>query len=350
MDPIPHIPPSAKKNKKAAKKAKKGGSVSMVSIPTPIPRNSTKEEVFLTVLRSGIAEGNLLDTKLYTYTRRTPVGVDMPRPVYANEAALTNVSDYFVTLFQWDFQEGRMSTDDYDYMSDSDLEDAEEDDNSNGWVSTHGLQTATLASLQKSPADGAAEVGDGTEETITAEVPTPAVTVDVGHHVVTVERPVVLETVAFKTFHAFVFWTLTGKVSFAPLRSQSSSAHLQYESKSRKPFDPPACSPKSMFRFAHMCGISELKKLALNDIVSKLAPDNVLTELFSSLTARYTEVLEAEVEALVKKGLTQAVLSEMPHWMAKVATGSLGTQSGDVIAMLLQRLSRDLGSSSNGWY
>ena len=31
-------------------------------------------------------------------------------------------------MFEWTFQEGRVSTDDYDYMSDSDLEDAEESD------------------------------------------------------------------------------------------------------------------------------------------------------------------------------------------------------------------------------
>lgn len=29
-------------------------------------------------------------------------------------------------MFEWDFQEGRESTDDYDYMSDSDLEDADD--------------------------------------------------------------------------------------------------------------------------------------------------------------------------------------------------------------------------------
>lgn len=129
----------------APKSARKGDR--KANHPSPIPRTLTKDELFLATLRSGITDGNLFNTKLYTYSRRTPSAVDKPRPVYANEAALKHASDYFVscalsysvcwdisdiliarlgTVFDWDFQEGRMSTEDYDYMSDSDLEDADE--------------------------------------------------------------------------------------------------------------------------------------------------------------------------------------------------------------------------------
>lgn len=68
-----------------------------VKHPTPIPRSLTKDELFLATLRSGITDGNLFNTKLYTYSRRTSSVVDKPRPVYANEAALKHVSDYFVS-------------------------------------------------------------------------------------------------------------------------------------------------------------------------------------------------------------------------------------------------------------
>lgn len=69
----------------------------IASIPPPLPRGASKDQLFLAALRSGITEGDLLDVELYAYTRRTSSAVDMPRPVYANEAALKHASEYFVT-------------------------------------------------------------------------------------------------------------------------------------------------------------------------------------------------------------------------------------------------------------
>lgn len=67
------------------------------SIPLPLSRESTKDQLFLAALRSGITGGDLLNVELYTYTRRTSSGADTPRPVYANEVTLKHASDYFVT-------------------------------------------------------------------------------------------------------------------------------------------------------------------------------------------------------------------------------------------------------------
>ena len=67
---------------------------------------------------------------------------------------------------------------------------------------------------------------------------------------------------------------------------------------------PPECSPKSMYRLADEVGLSiytfgtpgnlnlsqlgltELKKLAMEDIKTKLSSDNILVELFSTFTWR----------------------------------------------------------------
>ena len=95
----------------------------------------------------------------------------MPRPVYANEAALKQASDYFVTstslqlprhhyrvsllttgtVFEWKFREGRESTDDYDYMSDSDMEDAEDP----------GPGTVQSIATYVKGKDGVSDSGDG---------------------------------------------------------------------------------------------------------------------------------------------------------------------------------------------
>jgi len=168
-----------------------------------------------------------------------------------------------------------MSTDDYDYMSDSDLDNAEDD------VTEHSKKPAT-------------EQGMSCTRPVT-EVDIPAPVLESG------------------------------------MRSEPSSKHLEYQSKCKKPYDPPECSPKSMYRFAHLCGIDELKKEAVNDLTSKLTSSNIWIELFeSSLTTRYPEVQEI--------GLEPEVLGALPQWLTRLASGELGPQSGDVVAKLIQKI------------
>lgn len=113
MEDLGHGVPRLGKGPISSKRGKKKGSSALVpgyngdstidtllrisSIPPPLPRESSKNQLFLAALRSGITGGDLLDVELYAYTRRTRSGVDMPQPVYANEAALKHASEYFVT-------------------------------------------------------------------------------------------------------------------------------------------------------------------------------------------------------------------------------------------------------------
>lgn len=141
---------------------------------------------------------------------------------------------------------------------------------------------------------------------------------------------------SFYRIQAFVFYLLTGIVDFAPLRSQSITVA---RSATRTPqHQAPSCSPKSMYRLAHLYGIKELQALAIQDIASKISHENIVPELFSSLTARYPEIQQTEVNFLIDKGFTAGVFAAMPTWISKVASGSLGRLSGDVLALLLQRL------------
>ena len=99
--PIPH----GKRKKKRGLWVRAGSDPNLgidelpriTSIPPPLPRGTSKDQLFLAALRSGITGGDLLDVELHAYTRRTSSAVDMPRPVYANEAALKHASEYFVT-------------------------------------------------------------------------------------------------------------------------------------------------------------------------------------------------------------------------------------------------------------
>ena len=49
----------------------------ITSIPPPLPRGTSKDQLFLAALRSGITGGDLLDVELHAYTRRTSSAVDI---------------------------------------------------------------------------------------------------------------------------------------------------------------------------------------------------------------------------------------------------------------------------------
>ena len=105
------------------------------------------------------------------------------------------------------------------------------------------------------------------------------------------------------SWKAFIYYLYTGKVAFACLRSQgrapTPSTVVRKENLSPS---PPLCSPKSMYKLAdevsipvitpHMArlkqfqlGISDLKELARDDILSKLSNENIVIELFSTFTS-----------------------------------------------------------------
>ncbi|EPQ57478.1 hypothetical protein GLOTRDRAFT_120638 [Gloeophyllum trabeum ATCC 11539] len=89
-------------------------------------------------LADSMQDGQFLDTRFFAYSKRRHLGrVDTPLPVYANSELLKDKSPYFTTLLSSeDFSECSLNVleggfpkdqqsffDDYDYGSDSDLED-----------------------------------------------------------------------------------------------------------------------------------------------------------------------------------------------------------------------------------
>ncbi|KZT08415.1 uncharacterized protein LAESUDRAFT_66371 [Laetiporus sulphureus 93-53] len=313
-----------------------------------VPRGASVDEILFAVLNFGISNGMLFDAELHAYSNRTASGtVDGLLPVYANSVALKNASEYFARLLSADWAD-RASVDgeEYDYASDSDLEDVDESEGDMDGVSSKPFQrlaTHSSASVQERKPlkdnhdNGVAslEAAQSSSSLSAQESPMDAKTSGSADHG-RIRR--ILPAVAYKTLKAFAFYTLTKKVDFAPLRSQPTSIRREKASTHRMAYDSPQCSPKSMYRFAHMCEIKELKELALEDIKSKLSPDNILEELFSTLTSRYPEVQKAEVAYLLDNGLTPDVIAAMPDWIAKVAAGELGPLSGDVLAILFEKL------------
>lgn len=172
----------------------------------------------------------------------------------------------------------------------------------------------------------------------------------------------------FHRLQAFVFYLLTGTVVFAPLRSQSTTVA---RSATRTPqHQAPSCSPKSMYRLAQL--VSRLASISdpnkqhwtarnqrtagagnprhrFKDIACQHCARIVLIShsqvhlshhTLPPLTSgfRYPEIQQIEVNFLIDKGFTTGVFAAMPTWISKVASGSLGCLSSDVLALLLQRL------------
>ncbi|KAF9449061.1 hypothetical protein P691DRAFT_646693, partial [Macrolepiota fuliginosa MF-IS2] len=76
-----------------------------------------------------------------------------------------------------------------------------------------------------------------------------------------------------------------------------------------------------MYRFADYADISELKSLAKEGIRKNLTKANVVTELFSSFTSKYQEIIELEVGFLVDN-FTNDVAQELDEMLQLVVLGT----------------------------
>jgi hypothetical protein len=124
----------------------------------------TQTQLMQVALKRSLAQGSFVDTKFYAFSRRRTTGVvDEPRPIYANSAILKARSPYFagrgsslsspisataytksLLVFNGGFKEAKMTllsggfpadeesfNSEYDYASDSDLGDEQDEEDSN---------------------------------------------------------------------------------------------------------------------------------------------------------------------------------------------------------------------------
>ncbi|OBZ67212.1 hypothetical protein A0H81_12855 [Grifola frondosa] len=297
--------------------------------------------VFMTV--TSLTGGTFIDTQLYVFSRRTASGyVDTPQAVYASSSVLKHVS-YFESLFSGSFAEsvptpliiGFPSDQDqsveYDYSSDSDLDDEEDAEDEQVHLSDKPPSSGGSADAQEECSTGgtyadegsARDCGSGVENSpLERGVNNISVAVkdngpvSYGDATGTVGRTVVIKDIAFKTFQAFVFY-------ITPMN-----------------LFPPLCSPKSMYRLADKYDLQDLKKLAFNDIRSKLSADNILVELFSKYTSRYPDIHEMQTDFFCDKCLRSTALGSVPAWMERVAQGELPHSSGTLASLILKLASK----------
>ncbi|KAL1701213.1 hypothetical protein EV121DRAFT_294482 [Schizophyllum commune] len=120
---------------------------------------------------------------------------------------------------------------------------------------------------------------------------------------------------AYHTWRALVFYLYTGKITFRDLKSSDPLL----------PSHSDGCSPKSMYRVAHMLEMPDLQALCLKNLESQLTAENIVQEVFSVFTSRYTDVRKMGISSLKKYYkecapertaiLARVVKGEFPHCM-----------------------------------
>lgn len=297
----------------------------------------------LRVLEQSLKTGTSFDIVFQTYTRRLSLGkVARPISTYANIAVLqTTLPDFSEgdlnssSLFELSEGDNIPCTflESYEYDSDSDLDD---DD----FVKNNSPILVDNESHEYTTDTGSISSSSSIEVVLQQQLDNrPLLLEDVGMvPVVTSEnlkrgsRVVLVKGVAWKTWHAFIYYCYTGIVNFANLRSQSTA-----DGQSRLEDGPPHCSPKSMYQLAKKLNNESLSQLALKAIETRLSATNILDEAFCKFTFRHDAVRVMETALLLKHRNTSEVLQGLPAKMEAVARGNM-PNAGQVLTALIMQI------------
>ncbi|KAH9942338.1 uncharacterized protein BXZ73DRAFT_74614 [Epithele typhae] len=306
----------------------------------------SRSQVSQYALNISIDEGGFEDVKFFAFSQRMPKGgrAHAPRGLFGNSTCIRKVAPHFdaesaVADMVAGFPDGRWesTTTEYVYAEDSDLEDVE--DMTEGEPATCKVQhvpdvsgTEVGAFVQKPPQKEDVQA-ENTAEAVVAENTSMTFT----PHAVPgrTGRVIFLKDIAHRTWRAFIFYTYFGILSFAPLRSDPVT---EEEAGHVGPFKAPQCSPKSMYRLADKYGVQVVKQQAAADINSKLTPNNIFQELFSSFTSSFPEILQLEVDYLFANLDRAQIMKELPIWMGYMAEGRLPSEAPKAMSMLITKM------------
>ncbi|OBZ67044.1 hypothetical protein A0H81_12860 [Grifola frondosa] len=260
------------------------------------------------------------------------VVVDRPQPVLAISSVLREHA-YFASLLSKNFSEGatgglsglsglssRAEEGEYDYESDSDLDDCEEDKDVD----------ETVLEYDAVPSNGECSSA------------TPTLYSQTGC------QEVLIRNVAFRTLRAFVFYLYTNKLNFMPLISEGDEARrVELRRLDADPYAIPSCSPKSMYRFADLCGHTTLQAYAFDAIAARLSPKNIVKESFSRFTSMspYKKLREHEISVL-RQNLSHADVADiLPDIIGRTVLGEF-PHAGELLLSLLSFLQ---AKDQSGW-
>ncbi|KIY65595.1 hypothetical protein CYLTODRAFT_492198 [Cylindrobasidium torrendii FP15055 ss-10] len=258
--------------------------------------------------------GDIANIKVIAYSRRARNGKAVfPASFFASASVLRtaefNVNVLFkepecaIDLYQPKASED--SADIYGYASDSDLEDSFDVDSGNedsvesdmqssssGPPSSFDDPSEVLQDSMDITSDSDARVAheEGTES---AQI--QALQDSSGIKFLRMGRVIFLRKIAARTWLAFQNYAYFEDIKFSKLRS----SYTNDEEAAARFNANGTCSPKSMYRFATMFGLTILKTMAFENIKSQLTIHNIVKETFSVFSSQYPEILEAEITVLL---------------------------------------------------
>ncbi|KAL1735669.1 hypothetical protein EV714DRAFT_267810 [Schizophyllum commune] len=291
-----------------------------VSLPMPPAAARFTRSVYDTILIGT----ELNDVEFILPSRKKLDQVMAYKAVYGNREVLRGISSYLDTLlFDDNFTEASLRafgehkapsvSDVFEYESDSDMEEESEEESVEQGAKDAPLPDESHQEGQDN-AQASPKVSDSpaTPFDAFADTEQPRREVNAERRK---GRVLHIDGFAHHTWRALVFYLYTGKITFRELKSSD-------------PFPPSpsdGCSPKSMYRVAHMLEMPDLQTLCLKNLESQLTAENIVQEVFSVFTSRYADVREMEISILKKYYkecaqertaiLARVVKGELPHCM-----------------------------------
>ncbi|KAF9779859.1 hypothetical protein BJ322DRAFT_1113175 [Thelephora terrestris] len=283
--------------------------------------------LLLDALSDSIASGTFIDTKFYAFTRRDAHRrVCAPRALYGNSHILGTIP-YFSTLFSEGFSEGNLRhindgfpsdshpyTEDYDYLSDSDLEDGssclgEDPEEADDVNSQQILENAEVAqpAVSNSLPPAPLELNKAQDHNRSTPLPVRCFStfVNLGHSASDdpprMGKVAIVRDTGAVTFEALLYFLFTDEINFAPLSSDPRHEPAQARVGDWSAGKPPSPSAKSIYRLADMYDIPTLKERAMAHIRNNLGYCDIIGEIFSSFTYFFPEILSMQVSFLVNK-------------------------------------------------
>ncbi|KAI5835773.1 hypothetical protein K523DRAFT_411217 [Schizophyllum commune Tattone D] len=301
-----------------------------VHLPVRLPPSAAQQSI-LRSLGSAVSGADLNNVEFVLPSSKRNGSVIGYKAVYGNREALKGISDYLDTLlFDEHFAEskpqpfGRFGLSspvhDLDYADDSDVDED---------LPSHIRKKKAKMAKRTASAAGAGPSKDVQPKVNENAAETGEQEPDAGDGVVGRSGRVVrINDFAFQTWRALVLYLYTGEITFCALKSSGTC-----QASSELP--PTACSPKSMYRVAHMLEMKDLQDRCLQNIKSQLDAKNIVKEIFSVFTSRYIEVRDMEVP--IFKTHYTACAQERKRMMLKVAKGEL-PHCGEVVNAFMDLL------------
>ncbi|KII83735.1 hypothetical protein PLICRDRAFT_439743 [Plicaturopsis crispa FD-325 SS-3] len=196
----------------------------------------------------------------------------------------------------------------YDYSSDSDLDEDETADVDMGVLKEDsGSEDANYAEARNSaPIAIPSTKNEAALPMLTTPLATPS-------------KVIPVKDVAYKTWKAMIYYLYTSNINFTPLSSRK-TGKIGAENANVPSL---AASPKSIYRLAKKLELTALCDLAKTEIESQLSEDIIVEEVFSTFTSQFPEIRKLELAFLFMHWDTLKSSAALQGMMRRAVRGEI---------------------------